>query len=84
MSTPITFKQLQMRNFLSFGNQLTTIDLTYYGSTLILGENLDANSNNGAGKCVQAGTSINIRNKRTGEIRTMSIGEFYESLQKSR
>jgi DNA repair exonuclease SbcCD ATPase subunit len=50
MSIPITFKYLQIRNFLSFGNNLTEIDLSRYGSTLIQGENVDANSNNGAGK----------------------------------
>lgn len=50
MSIPITFKYLQLRNFLSFGNQLTEVDLSRYGSTLIQGENVDANSNNGAGK----------------------------------
>ncbi len=50
MSTPLRFKELQLRNFLSFGNQLTTIDLTNVGTTLIVGENVDANSNNGAGK----------------------------------
>ena len=50
MSTPLRFKELQLRNFLSFGNQLTTVDLNQYGSTLIQGENVDANSNNGAGK----------------------------------
>ncbi len=50
MSTPLTFLQLQIRNFLSFGNQLTSIDLSDGLSTLIMGENLDTNSNNGAGK----------------------------------
>lgn len=50
MSTPLQFQTLQLRNFLSFGNNLTEIDLTYFGSTLIVGENVDANSNNGAGK----------------------------------
>jgi hypothetical protein len=84
MSTPLKFKELNLRNFLSFGNQLTSIDLSYYGSTLIIGENLDANSNNGAGKCVQAETPISIRNKHTGEVQTISIGKFFESLQKSR
>lgn len=69
---------------MSFGNQLATIDLTHFGSTLIMGENIDASSNNGAGKCVQMDTPINIRNKRTGEIQTISIGEFFESLQKPR
>jgi len=50
MSTPVNFNSITIRNFLSFGNQHTFIDLTYPGSTLIMGENLDANSNNGAGK----------------------------------
>lgn len=84
MSTPLKFKSLKLRNFLSFGNSLTEIDLTYPGSTLIQGENIDANSNNGAGKCLQANTLINIKNKRTGEIQALTVGEFYEGLQKSR
>lgn len=50
MSTPLRFKELQIRNFLSFGNMMTTIDLSQDGSTLIVGENIDAGSNNGAGK----------------------------------
>jgi DNA repair exonuclease SbcCD ATPase subunit len=50
MSASIQFQAIHLRNFLSFGNNLTEIDLTYYGSTLIVGENVDANSNNGAGK----------------------------------
>lgn len=50
MSTPLIFKEIQLRNFLSFGNSTTVIDLSTYGSTLIMGENVDAGSNNGAGK----------------------------------
>jgi DNA repair exonuclease SbcCD ATPase subunit len=50
MSTPLKFKELQLRNFLSFGNNATVIDLSNFGSTLVMGENVDANSNNGAGK----------------------------------
>ena len=50
MSIPFKFKELQVRNFLSFGNQLTSVDLSNFESILIKGENLDANSNNGAGK----------------------------------
>lgn len=50
MSTPLKFKSISLRNFLSFGNMNTEIDLSFYGSTLIMGENLDAGSNNGAGK----------------------------------
>lgn len=83
MSTPIKFKELQLRNFLSFGNNTTVIDLSHCGSTLITGQNVDANSNNGAGKCVLGCTPINIKNKHTGEIQTITIGELFESLQKS-
>jgi DNA repair exonuclease SbcCD ATPase subunit len=50
MSTLLKFKELQIRNFLSFGNQLTTVDLSHYGSTLIQGENVDNAGANGAGK----------------------------------
>jgi len=50
MSTPLIFKWMEIRNFLSFGNILTRIDLSGKGSTLIIGENLDTGSNNGAGK----------------------------------
>lgn len=50
MSIPISFDRISLRNFMSFGNNLTEIDLSYFGSTLIIGENVDANSNNGAGK----------------------------------
>src|SRR5271167_672925 len=50
MSAELRFKELQIRNFLSFGNMMTTIDLSDNLSTLIMGENLDTNSNNGAGK----------------------------------
>jgi len=31
-----------------------------------------------AGKCVEASTVINIRNKLTNKIQRMSVGEFYE------
>lgn len=50
MSTPLILQEIQMRNFLSFGNRMTTIDLNGSWSTLIMGENLDTGSNNGAGK----------------------------------
>jgi DNA repair exonuclease SbcCD ATPase subunit len=50
MSVPLIFKKIQFRNVGSFGNQMTEIDLTYSGSTHIHGENVDQNSNNGAGK----------------------------------
>lgn len=50
MSAPLRFKELQIRNFMSFGNMLTTINLSGSDSVLIVGENMDTGSNNGAGK----------------------------------
>jgi hypothetical protein len=78
MSAQLRFKQLSLRNFLSFGNSTTEIDLSYMGSSLIQGENIDTGGANGVGKCVSHDTPINIKNKKTGEIFTMTIGEFYE------
>lgn len=50
MSAPLVFQELTLRNFLSFGNVATTIELNECGSTFIQGENIDTASNNGAGK----------------------------------
>lgn len=55
MSTPVKFVQLAMRNFMSYGNNDTSIPLDFNTPTLIVGRNLDAVVNgqvdsNGAGK----------------------------------
>lgn len=50
MSSNLYFQELTIRNFLSFGNQETTIDLTEPGTTSIEGQNLDQGGSNGAGK----------------------------------
>ena len=50
----IEFTMLSMRNFLSYGNNTTVLDLRRPGTTLIVGENLDLTSDgvgaNGVGK----------------------------------
>lgn len=50
----IHFHRLSLRNFLSYGNNLTVIELDNPGTTLIVGENLDSTSHgvgaNGVGK----------------------------------
>lgn len=74
----IKFTKIGVRNFLSFGNVMEELDLTYDGTTLIAGDNVDQQSKNGAGKCVVYDTPINVRDKRTGEVFTLPIGEFYE------
>jgi DNA repair exonuclease SbcCD ATPase subunit len=55
MSTPVKFKELTLRNFMSYGNNDTTINLDFNEPILIIGKNHDAIVNgqidsNGAGK----------------------------------
>lgn len=55
MSTPIRLISLTLRNFMSYSNSPTTIDLEFKEPTLIIGRNLDAMVNgqvdsNGSGK----------------------------------
>lgn len=53
MSRALIFKKLWFKNFLSFGNTITTIQLDGAGLTAIMGENLDTggeDSRNGVGK----------------------------------
>lgn len=50
----IIFKELKYSNFLSSGNNPTTIDLDSVESTLILGKN-------GSGKCLGSSTVLQIQ-----------------------
>lgn len=50
MSSTLNFKELSLRNFLSFGNQDTVIDLSVPGTVSIEGQNIDQGGSNGAGK----------------------------------
>lgn len=50
MSSTLYFKELALRNFLSFGNQETVIDLSEPGTVSIEGQNLDQGGSNGSGK----------------------------------
>lgn len=50
MTTPLIFKTLELRNFLSFGNQPQVIELDGQGTVTVTGENLDQGGSNGAGK----------------------------------
>ena len=50
MTTPFIFKSVDIRNFLSYGNQTQTIELANQGTVTITGENLDVGGSNGSGK----------------------------------
>ena len=46
----VVFESIWFKNFMSFGNVKTTVDLTQPGTTLIIGENIDEGGSSGAGK----------------------------------
>lgn len=66
----LLFKKIRYKNFLSTGNAWNEYTLDAASNTLIIG-------NNGAGKCFCINTLITVRNRKTGEERTMTVGEFY-------
>jgi hypothetical protein len=76
MSSTIRFKELSLRNFMSFGNSECVVSLDNQGTVTITGENTDTGGSNGAGKCVYPKTCINIRVK--GDIRQVTMEELYE------
>lgn len=83
----INIKTLTLKNFLSIGQITQAINFDRKDLTLILGENLDLGGDgarNGTGKCVSINTMVKIRNKTTGEISTITIGELYERAKKDR
>ena len=50
MSDYVSFESLSLRNFMSFGNCFTEVDLTMEGTILINGKNIDIGGANGVGK----------------------------------
>lgn len=50
MSWDVMFQEVSFKNFMSFGNLLTTVDLKTPGTNFIVGENLDEGGSSGAGK----------------------------------
>ena len=50
MSDYVVFEGLSLRNFMSFGNNYTEVDLTMDGTILINGKNIDIGGANGVGK----------------------------------
>lgn len=72
----ILFKKIKYRNFLSSGNLPTEISFTDNNTTLIVGHN-------GSGKCFSINTKVKLRNKKTGEILELTVGEFYDLQKKT-
>lgn len=72
----INFEKIRFKNFLSYGNNFTEIDLNKCRTTLSTGKN-------GQGKCLNINTFIEIQNKYTGEIQKITIGELYDQENKT-
>lgn len=67
----IIFKSIRAKNFLSIGDTYVDYELDQHNLTLARGRN-------GHGKCVDINTKVKLRNKNTGEIIEITVGEFYE------
>lgn len=50
MSVPLIFKTISIKNFMSFGNAESTVELDKQGTVTVTGENLDQGGSNGSGK----------------------------------
>jgi len=66
----VMFKNIEYSNFRSIGNTPVKINLNKDKTTLISGTN-------GAGKCVSSTTIVRIKNRKTGEIKEITIGDLY-------
>ena len=73
----VIFETIRFKNFLSYGNNFTEIELNKDRTTLSTGIN-------GKGKCLHINTFIEIQNKHTGEIKFVTIGDLYEKETNSR
>jgi hypothetical protein len=67
----ICFKKVKWKNFLSYGNYWTEVDLTQSPTTLISGQN-------GQGKCVRKLTEIDI------SIEDPAVKQKFEEFLKNR
>jgi len=72
----INFSKIKFKNFLSYGNAFTEIELNVANKTLLCGRN-------GFGKCVDINTPIRIQNTNSGEILELTIGELYEQTEQN-
>jgi hypothetical protein len=71
----IKFKKLCMKNFMSTGANIQTVELDNPGVTLVMGENLDlggSGSKNGVGKCLVPETVLDIVINDAGTLKTFT------------
>lgn len=71
----ILFKKLKYKNFLGAGNHYIEISLNENKTNLLYGKN-------GEGKCFSISTLVKLKNKKTGEIIEITVGDFYAIQEK--
>lgn len=71
----IVFEKIKYKNILSTGNTFNEVVLNSSKTNICIGKN-------GEGKCVYINTLIRVRNTKTEEILSMTIGEFYDLQEK--
>jgi len=65
------FNYVKFKNFLSYGEEITKVQLYKTGITFVTGENKKDGGSNGSGKCVFKGTKIIT--KELGEIEIQDL-----------
>ena len=68
----IVFERLSIKNFLSYGQIPSIIDLNTHAKTLIC-------SPNGMGKCLRGSTTIQVRSDHKGETKTIQLKDLFSS-----
>jgi DNA repair exonuclease SbcCD ATPase subunit len=83
----VTIEKVSMKNFLSVGNKWLTVDFRK-GLYRVTGENLDNNTKNGVGKCVDGDTEVEVTNSYLKEYSSTTtvkkIVDFYEKYPESK
>lgn len=73
----IEIEKIRFKNINSVGNYFVEIPLNTHKNLVLVGSN-------GSGKCVNINTIVRIKNKKTGEIKQITIGELYEQASKNK
>lgn len=84
MNDPIYFAEKYIK-IVHVDHGLIPLELYDYQKDIIRaitdGRRVAVNTSRQAGKCVCINTPIRLRNKTTGEVIEMTIGEFYEQIK---
>jgi ABC-type transport system involved in cytochrome bd biosynthesis fused ATPase/permease subunit len=72
----VVFENIKFKNINSVGNYFVEIPLNKYKNTVFVGAN-------GTGKCFFINTIVRLKNKKTNEIKEITIGELYDKAKQN-